>query len=658
VKEWFTAAELAAAQVPQIARTKRGVNKRAVAEGWTFRDRTGRGGGREFHISSLPVETQAAILIRSNTDSACSPTALSSPRLSTLPQGAGGSSALADDARRSALWSAYDRKPDSLKRIAADRLAILQAVDRLVGTGSTRTQAVAAVSFETKTPMRNIWRWWKAVEGEQRHDWLAALAPQWCGRTVTAEVSAEAWDFFKADYLRLSQPTAESCWRRLQEAAAIHGWTLPKTVASLLRRINREFSPAAIAMARRGREAAIRTMPAQRRDHGTLHALEGVNADFHKFDVFVKWSDGEVVRPQMCAWQDIHSGKILAWRLAKAPNAATTRLALADLVEAWGVPDHAWLDNGREFASKWITGGTPHRHRFKVRDDEPTGVLTMLQVQVHWATPYHGQAKPIERAFRDFAHDFAKHPQFEGAYTGHKPDAKPENYQSRAVPLEEFRQLLAQEVIRHNARPGRLSRVCAGRSFDQAFEESYSAAMIRRVTLEQRRMMLLAANGVTANRSDGSLRLYDNVYWCDALSAYGGQKLVARFDPDDLTRPVYVYTLDGRFIAAAELQELAGFYDVAASQDRARAVRDKARAARDELDADRRLAAADLKRYMPRVDPPAAPEQPKVVRPVFAQHGNAALAVQPEVMSEEERRTRFSRFIQQERQRREEGFGS
>ncbi|WP_328809175.1 transposase domain-containing protein, partial [Profundibacterium mesophilum] len=61
-----------------------------------------------------------------------------------------------------------------------------------------------------------------------------------------------------------------------------------------------------------------------------------------------------------------------------------------------------------------------------------------MGIELHWATPGHGQAKPIERAFRDFADNIAKDPRFAGAYVGHKPDAKPENYGSTAIDIDRF----------------------------------------------------------------------------------------------------------------------------------------------------------------------------------------------------------------------------
>lgn len=118
-----------------------------------------------------------------------------------------------------------------------------------------------------------------------------------------------------------------------------------------------------------GREGAaglMRCFPAQIRDRTTLTAMEGVNADCHKFDVFVRWMDGKVIRPQIVAFQDLYSGKILSWRIDHDPNSVMVMAAFGELVENWGIPRHCLFDNGHEFANKWMTAGAPTRFRFKI----------------------------------------------------------------------------------------------------------------------------------------------------------------------------------------------------------------------------------------------------------------------------------------------------
>ncbi|WIA55483.1 transposase domain-containing protein [Sphingobium sp. WTD-1] len=124
--------------------------------------------------------------------------------------------------------------------------------------------------------------------------------------------------------------------------------------------------------------------------------------------------------------------------LAESEDMVTARLVFADLFQKWGIPKGLLSDNGRAFASKWLTGGARTRFRFKIRDEDPLGVLTALGITVHWAKPYRGQSKPIERGFRDFCDAIAKHPAFDGAYTGNTPLAKPEDYGSRAIDIETF----------------------------------------------------------------------------------------------------------------------------------------------------------------------------------------------------------------------------
>ncbi|CUW41101.1 putative transposase (Bacteriophage Mu, transposase 25-230; Transposase, Mu, C-terminal 244-310) [Magnetospirillum sp. XM-1] len=370
-------------------------------------------------------------------------------------------------------------------------------------------------------------------------------------------------------------------------------------------------------LAREGEDALKRLYPAQTRDRSMFHALEAVNGDGHKFDVFVRWPDGEIGRPMMVAFQDLYSGKIVAWRVDKSENRDSIRLALGDLVEDWGIPEHIWFDNTRAFANKALTAGTASRFRFKVRDEDPVGLCALLGIQVHFTLPYSGQSKPIERAFRDLCDSVARHPAFAGAWCGNNPMAKPENYGSKAVDLDDFLRVLAEQLAEHNARPGRRSQVCGGvKSFDQAFAESYEISAIRKAEPEQRRLWLLAAEGVKVDRTDGKIKLLGNVYWSDSLHDHLGQPLIARFDPDDLAADLHVYRLDGGYIGAAACIDAAGFADAAAAREHGRARRTWMKAAKTMLAAERRMDAAEFAALIPSAAPPIALES-KVVAPMF-----------------------------------------
>lgn len=602
-QEWFSAAEIAALALPMTPASKPAVLDMARRNGWQrpewkgerWRDRQGRGGGVEFHITVLPHVAQIKLTLA----------------LTDIEE-ASERDAGKRELTRAEMWAWFEGLPEHKKTEAKRRLEALDAIRTLVQTGIKKVFAAQLVAAQFKVALTTLYGWEKLTHGQDRHDWLPYLAPRHAGRSESVECSPEAWDYLKSDWLRLSQPTFQSCHGRLVRVAREKGWTIP-SARTLQRRL--EALPEGVrVLGREGPEALKRLYPAQQRDRGVFHALEAVNADGHKWDVFVKWPDGYVGRPVMVAFQDLYSGMILSWRVDRSENKEAVRLAFGDMVEAHGIPDHCWLDNGRNFASKWLTGGAPTRYRFKIKDDEPAGVMTTLGVEVHWTTPYHGQAKPIERAFRDFATNTAKHPRFEGAYTGNSPVAKPENYGTAAVDLDVFLKTIGEEIAAHNAREGRRTDTARGRSFKATFEESYAKSPIKKATGEQRRLWLLAAEAVGAAKVDGSILVMGNRYWAEFLASHRGQKLTVRFDPQKLQSDLHVYRLDGAYLGAAPCVEKVGFNDADAAREHARAKSDFRKAEKAKLAAERKLTPAQVAALLPDADEPAPPPESKVVR--------------------------------------------
>lgn len=607
--QWYPSAQLIG--IASLPETKRGINKRARSNNWKpKRRRRGRGGGWEYHISALPENVQAAILFKTR----------SNPVEDTLnPLKISVSSLKPSSGKRKyspeLLWHIYSQKSNTLKEVARQRLQIVQAVQSLVASGERKGAAKRMVSAQTGISTSTIGRYLKAVKGFHKSDWLAVLVSKYTGRNDYAEISREAWDYFKADYLRLEKPASQAVYERTLRVSASRGWIIP-SLKTIMRKINREIPIQVLILAREGMEALNRFYPSQQRDHSAFHALEAVNADGHKFDVFVKFPDGEICRPVMVAWQDVYSAKILSYRVSKTENTDSVRLSYGDMVECFGIPEQAYLDNGRGFASKWMTGGTPNRYRFKVKREDPTGIMTHMGVSVHWCTPYHGQSKPIERAFLDLSEYISKHPLLGGTYTGRNPNAKPENYGSKAVPLSIFLKVLEQEIIAHNARKGRRSPICSGKSFDEVFKASYETSTISKATPEQRRLWLLAAESVTASRQDGSITFLKNRYYCDELAEYAGSKVVARFDPDNLHGSIHVETMDGAYIGKADCVQAAGFNDSQTAREHNRKRNQWKKAAKKQLEVERSMSAIEAANMLPNIEPPETPAS-GIVQPSF-----------------------------------------
>ncbi len=606
-REWFSAAELLAFSLDGLPATLPALRAVAERNGWRSQKRAGKGGGVEFHVSALSADQRAALALKL------------APANPARPDGA-----------RSERWEWFERQAETLQARARERLAALEAVAKLIEGGTGKLAAMALVANRTGFQKSSLYNWEARTHAIPRADWLPHLADGWGATAERSECPAEAWDMLRADYLRLERPSFAACHRRLQMVAKAKGWVLPS--ARTLERRLLDIPEQVRVYARQGGEALKRMYPAQERSRAHFHALEAINVDGHKWDVFVRWPDGEIVRPMMVAFQDLYSGKMLSWRIDKSENKEATRLAFGDLVEQFGIPEHCWLDNGRAFASKWITGGTPNRYRFKVRDEDPVGLLPLLGVQAHWTNPYSGQSKPIERAFRDFAGDTAKHPKFAGAYVGNSPMAKPENYGNAAVPLDVFLAVIGEAVAEHNARPERETAVCNGRSFDQTFAESYATAPIRKAAPAQRRLWLLAGDGVLCARTDGAIKLEGNRFWAEFLSSQRGARVTVRFDPQALHDDLHVYAQDGRYLGAAPCVEAVGFDNADAARAHNRARNAWQRGVKMQAEAEKRMTIEQVAALLPAAEAPA-PLNTKIVRPVF---GNVALKPREDLAEQSE----------------------
>jgi transposase InsO family protein len=605
MQEWWSISELVELGHPSLPDDERNMRRHAERYRWNEdrnRCRETKGGGgvgglkREYHYSLLPPFVQNQIIVDAMIDEVAAEERDERSELIS-----------------ESLWFRFNTAPGTCRTEAERRLLVVQQLMKLRET-MPETAAMALVEIKTETPMRTLYRWINSVRGLHKSDWMPALLPDHKGRTTTAQCDQRAWDMVVSDYLRPAGASFSSCYARMMETAEAKDWGPIPSKVTLKRRVDKEIGPAAIKLAREGQHAAAQLYPAQTRDRSVFHAMEATNADGHVFDVFVQYDDGTIGRPCLIGFQDVYSGMILSHRISQTENKETTRLAICDMVESWGIPDHVYFDNGRAFMSKWITGGMKHRFRFKVKDEEPKGVLTQLGVEVHNTLPYHGQAKPIERAWKDMVDRISRHPALEGAFTGNTIDAKPENYRSRAIPIEEFRKFVAQEIMRHNTRKDRNTQTAKGRSFAEVFQESIErpGVVVRKATVLQRQFLLLAGEGKTARKTNGEIHLSGNRYWSEHLIAHAGRKLMIRFDPENLHDDIFVYTLDGRFIDRAECIDAVGFNDAEAAREHAKLKRQFMKANREVLRLGRLLTPAQVAAQIP--DPePIYMDLPKVV---------------------------------------------
>lgn len=611
---WWSPTDLAISGLPDLPGSVQGINHLANMGGWRqdpalSRRKVGRGGGWQYHWSALPLAARQRLL---------KDAAEVMPEAKTaLPRGE--------------AWARYDALSAAAKAKAKEQLKALDQVEAFARSGVTHVVAVTEAAQVAKVSPRSIYNWLERIEGVAREDRLAYLAPRNKSakrKSVKATCSVAFMDHLKGLYLRLEGPSFADSYRRAVKKAKKEGWDTLK-LATAKRHLEADVPRVTRVFAREGEAGLTRCYPPQIRDKSMMTAMEGVNADCHKIDIFVRWPDGTVNRPQIVGFQDIYSGKILSWRVDHTPNKVMVAAAFGEMIDDWGIPKHCLYDNGREFANKWFTGGTKTRFRFKIREEDPVGVLPLMGIQVHWAKPAHGQAKPVERAFRDFANVIAKDPRFEGAYVGNRPDAKPENYGNRAIPVDEFIAVLAEGVEEHNAREGRLSPTARGRSFDQTFAESYTKAPIRKASEAQRRLWLMGQHVGKLHKNHGSLRVHGNEYHSAWMSQRAGETVVARFDPEDLHAGVHIETTTGEYLGFGECRQKVGFFDLVGAQEEARRRRQIKKAEKALLDAKRPVTIEQIAAEMPIESLPKETVEAKVVAPEFGRPKSAPIIRPP-----------------------------
>lgn len=480
-------------------------------------------------------------------------------------------SAFNAQAYKDALWDVYLKAPKGHKDEAARRAVILHEYFRLAGNGALQSAILAALreQFGKGICRATVWRYRDRVRGQDASLWPPLLLPEWKGKTHRAEFTDEAWEWIKDQYLIQSQPPLTLIYERAQKIAPEKGWSIPSidTVNARLKELDHAF----VVWRREGDKALAQTYACQERDYSVLALHEIWCSDGHKADVFVKNEAGEVFRPIVTAWMEMRSRRLLGWSVGKSETAHLVRSALHKSIVSCGnaIPRIAQMDNGMAYASKENTGGAPNRYRFKVKENEIPGTMTLLGIESQWVTPGYGQAKPIEPFWRNVT-AMAKTKEFEGAYCGNKPDAKPENFSEKnAVPLAVLLRRLEVTFADYNAR-GHRGNSMHGKSPDQVYESLLQTAVIRQATEAQLKFCFLAGESVSLDPNNGSFKILENRYWSEACSGLRRMKgYSARYNPDNLSLPVSLF-LNDRFLFEVPVIEKTGFNNKEAGREYAR----------------------------------------------------------------------------------------
>lgn len=529
--------------------TERSVNRNAADGKYTEAHKTPEGWA--IPLDALPAEAQALYWHEQFTTAGL-----------TADLFEGGSTFTPEE--REEHWKRYELATEKCQGRARVAFAALMRFNELLRHGSKKMPAYAAVMAEFDIVRSTFNEWQKAVKGLDQGDWLAALVPDFSGRTNAkrAEWPGKSWVFFLNDALTPGRPLA-TAYKRAMREAEVQGWGKLPSLASA--RIDyRNVDDAVKTYVKDGPTALKRLTPTVARDY-TAYALHEVwSMDGRRKDLMVcdtkgeYGSKGRIFRLWFYAVEEVRTRYLVGYSLGPELNADAVRDALVNAFTNTHLtrPQVVQCDNGMEAAAKEITGGAPWRNRGKVKEDEIIGLLPYLGIEVSWATPAHGQAKPIERLFGTLSDMCETRPEFRGAYCGNNPAARPEEWNaSKAAPIELVRKLLDEEIAAYHRTPHR-GHGMEGKSPMAMYTELMNTPGYVRKVISQRqfRRCVLSSIQITIQK-DGVFIIHGARYWSEQTARLPkGQGCYACYNRHDLRQPVHVYR--GNKLVAEEVTQI------------------------------------------------------------------------------------------------------
>lgn len=367
------------------------------------------------------------------------------------------------------------------------------------------------------------------------------------GNEVCEECCHNPASSLRADMLARGQDPGEECH------ACGQGLIVPESRCAINRYVS-QLDPAVIELGRNGNKRFDDLyMPKARRDKPQMTNAVWFG-DHHVFDLFVDVGGGKAARPWLTAWLDACSGCIVGWAICLNPNSSTIIESLALGIARtkgspfWGLPEHLYIDNGKDYRCKRIEGDGDQTYQpgtINVDLDGSNALLRMLGIGVTHAIPYRARSKTIERIFGLIEGQWIRGLP---GYCGNGIDVKPENLMAdirsgKLMTLEEFVAYWVNTVMPqyHQYRSGadKATPMEIYESHERARQEVPSWSMLA-IAKSQRAERVVRPDGIYLNRRR---------YWDDALAEIVGRRVVIRYTQENA--PSISVLLDNEWVCEA-----------------------------------------------------------------------------------------------------------
>ncbi len=526
--------------------------QRAKKEGWESRPRKGRGGGKEWLLSSMPESTRLAIRTAEERQALAVYEDTTPAPFDGITVAGTVNPGLLDESRR-------------LKALARDDLVRLY-LDWQRKHGKTVEQTESFViaylggvwpellaKLGRKISWKTIERW--KLEQAKADSVLALVDRRGLAHRGRSNLTQNHMTIILGTVLNPNAPYISACVREVQKKCVATGLYEPSDAT--IRRFVKAYTAECYdewTFFREGKKAwndkcAISIL----RDWDLVEVGDVVIADGHTLNF--ETLDPETGKPKrmtLLLFYDGASNCPIGWEVMATENTACISSAFRRACITLGkIPRVIYLDNGKAFRSKFFKGTS---------DFQQAGILGLyesLGCSVIHAWPYHGQSKTIERFFGTFHEMEILTP----SYTGNSIAAKParmhrgetmhrklyEKMGGRPLTLEETHIAIAQWFGEYVHRPQYRSHL-KGKTPREVFEMGIGPGVdVERLTL------LMLQKEIRTITKDG-IKLLGRLYWHEALSSRRHPVLV-RYDNVFAPHTVLVYDLDGHFLCEARDRE-------------------------------------------------------------------------------------------------------
>lgn len=581
MSEWFSPQQLAG--LPGLGTTARAIQLRAKREKWGSQRRAGTK-ATEYHVSSLPQETRAALL-----NSALGEVATKAVRTEVqLSLVETGRQQLVADARQGVLHAldlmmartGYSRKKTITLMLDMARLEKLEP--QLLLMLKMARDPRGRPSSDGLPSVRSLERFLE--QGEK-----GELVP----KVRQKDMSVPDWaPAFMVAYQGPEKRSARAAYDLLKKSWQGELPSLDQVYAFL-----RKVGNVSREVGRMGEHEIKALRPFIRRDFSKLLPTDVYSCDGHTFDAEVQHPlHGRPFKPEVTAIIDIGTRRIPGWSSGLAESALVVVDALRDASTRSGIPAIFYVDNGSGYVNHMM-------------QSEAVGLMGRLGIDMKHSLPYNSQAKGvIERLHKSL---FVRAAKELPGYVGKDMDrqAKLETFKlSRkaitkggVMPLlswESFVAFCEEKIAEYNDRPHsslpRITDPNTGRRRNMTPNEAWAAREAEgfsamRVTDDEARPLFRPQVLRTVRRCE--LEFIGNRYFARELEEFHGEQLAVAYDIHDASK-VWVYDGEGRFLCTAELGGNSRDYMPASYVERAREKRSDAREKRalahlDEIRAER-----------------------------------------------------------------------